>query len=393
MSSNNDAAQRNYDIAVVGAGPAGLMAAWHAAKGGRRVCLLERKEKAGVPVRCGEGIGYWGLTVSLDYTPAWVRSTITRARFVSPGGITVHLENFEKSFILDREKMEADLVDNAIAAGADYFCSTPVLSVRRDSERSYACSTPRGDFFAPCVILADGVESRLARDCGWNTSLALDDVESCAFCRVEHESIRGDTVTFFVGSSYAPAGFAWEFPHRDGKANIGLGILGSLSEAGAARAYLQRFVDRFYTGGSVADIHCGGVPVAMYAKPLIRDGVMLAGDAARQMNCLSGAGIGYGLFAGKSAGLAAANAFTPSGCDYGLLKEYQRDWDRFLGKQQKRSYALKTAFIRMNDDRFFDRVARDLQKADPRRMGYMRVFLRAFARHPLLFFKAYLLLR
>jgi digeranylgeranylglycerophospholipid reductase len=50
----------SFDIIVIGAGPAGAMAAQAASKGGRNVCLLERKEKAGTPVRCGEGIGLKG---------------------------------------------------------------------------------------------------------------------------------------------------------------------------------------------------------------------------------------------------------------------------------------------------------------------------------------------
>ena len=50
-----------FDIIIAGAGPAGSMAAISASKAGRKVCLLERKARAGVPVRCGEGIGRRGL--------------------------------------------------------------------------------------------------------------------------------------------------------------------------------------------------------------------------------------------------------------------------------------------------------------------------------------------
>ncbi len=51
-----------FDIAVIGAGPAGAMAALNASSStGLKVCLFERKPEAGIPVRCGEGIGQKGL--------------------------------------------------------------------------------------------------------------------------------------------------------------------------------------------------------------------------------------------------------------------------------------------------------------------------------------------
>ena len=50
----------NYDVVVVGGGPAGSMAAWEAAKGGATVCMLEKDRDIGYPVRCGEAAGHAG---------------------------------------------------------------------------------------------------------------------------------------------------------------------------------------------------------------------------------------------------------------------------------------------------------------------------------------------
>lgn len=382
-----------FDIAVVGAGPAGAMAAAHAGKGGRRVCLLERKQRPGVPVRCGEGVGLKGLTASIDVNPRWIQSTIRRACFVSPSGERVILARFDESYIIDRIIMENDLIQTASESGAAFFNATPVSAVVRESDTLYRCVTPRGDFFAQCVILADGVESRLARGLGWETALALEDMESCAFCRVSHESIENDTVYFYVGSVYAPGGFAWVFPRSHGCANVGVGILGEFSNGGEAKEYLNRLIGHIFPGGAVSELHCGGVPVGRWIRPLVREGVMLAGDAARQVNALSGAGLGYGMFAGRIAGETAARAVEGGRCNWKTLKEYEKIWRTHLGRQQLRSYALKRKLLTKNNDEFYDIIARSFAGENPEKLNYMRIFFRAFARHPLMLLKIYHLFR
>jgi digeranylgeranylglycerophospholipid reductase len=204
-----------FDVIVVGAGPAGAMAAQYAAKSGLRIGLLERKGKAGIPVRCGEAVGLKGLSVSLDIEQKWILASIKKIRMVSPAGIQVDLVNpakIGKNYVINREVMDNDLVQKAIQSGAVYIPSTAILSVKPDNGGLYACISSRREFRAPCIILADGVESRLARDLGWNTPLSLDDIESCAFCRVEHDAVGSDTIEFHVGNEVAPGGFAWVFP-------------------------------------------------------------------------------------------------------------------------------------------------------------------------------------
>ncbi|MBD3390481.1 MAG: geranylgeranyl reductase family protein [Chitinivibrionales bacterium] len=384
---------RTYQITVVGAGPAGAMAAWRAAAGGRRVCLLERKSRVGTPVRCGEGIGLKGMTASLDIDKRWILATVSKACFVSPAGLRVTLADIDESYVIDRTVFDADLVERARDAGAEYFPHTPVTGIARREDGRYRCVTPRGAFDAPCVILADGIESNLARDAGWDTSLKLEDLESCAFCHVTHPGIADDTVCFHVGSGQAPGGFAWVFPRGKGRANVGLGVLGTFCEPGKARRCLHRFVESRFPGASADDEHCGGVPVGRWTRPLVRGGIMLAGDAARQVNSLSGAGIGYGLYAGRLAGDVAARACSGEGCDQGALQQYQKEWASGLGIQQDRSYALKSMLLTKNNDAFFDRIARAFARSDPKRLNYKSIFLRTFARHPLMMLKVLRLFR
>jgi digeranylgeranylglycerophospholipid reductase len=201
-----------FDIAVIGGGPAGITAAINAARCGRSVCLIDRKEIAGYPVRCGEAIGLNGFTSSISLKGEWIKSKIARMKLVSPSGIPVIVPSDYEGYVIDRQKMESDLIKEAEALGALYVPSTSILSVVSGDGGKYACESRDRTFFAQCVILAEGVESRLARSLGWKTSLGLSDIESCAFCRVTHETIEPETTVFYLGTGIAPGGYAWVFP-------------------------------------------------------------------------------------------------------------------------------------------------------------------------------------
>jgi digeranylgeranylglycerophospholipid reductase len=378
---------REYDILVVGAGPAGSMAAKAAAEQGRRVCLAERLVRPGIPARCGEGIGRKGASISLTLRKEWIRATIRAARFYSPSGTTVEVRSVAESYILDREKMDADLAEEAKAAGADLRTRTPIVAVALRNGW-YEASSPDLQVRARCIICADGVESRIARDLGWNTALRLSDMESCAFARVTHESVDQSLVEFHVGTNIAPGGYAWVFPRGNCEANVGLGVMGLRHDAGKAREHLRAFIARRFPGASAGGFHCGGVPVGRFLRPLVREGAMLVGDAARQVGAINGAGIAYALFAGKTAGTAAARAFSGGAFDGRRLKEYGRIWARRFGRHLDRSWRLKELAVRFSDG-YLDSVAAALSKEDPARLNYARVFFKAFAGHPLLLLKAF----
>ena len=381
--------EETFEIAVIGAGPSGSIAAWSAADAGRKVCLLERNKKPGYPVRCGEGIGIRSLIEHSEARSEWIKQEITRSLMISPNGTRVTVADIDKSTILDRERMDGDLAESAVHAGAQLFVKTPVINVTLTSDGKYCCNCPDRTVIAGIVIIADGVESRIARDLGWNTRLASDDIESCAFTRVVSPLIEQNSCIFYVGSTVAPGGYAWIFPRGNGEANVGLGILGTHCSAGKPRELLLDLINRELPGGKIGTIHCGGVPVTRYIRPLVRNGAMLVGDAARQVNCISGAGIAYSLFAGKIAGKIAAEAIGTNGVNYSYLKNYEKIWKHRYGKQQERSFALKEFVTRHTDDAFLNKIAHTLVKKRSGKIRYLTVFLSAFSRHPLLLFKAF----
>ncbi|HMA65456.1 MAG: NAD(P)/FAD-dependent oxidoreductase [Fibrobacterota bacterium] len=385
--------ENSFDIAVVGGGPAGSMSALNACREGVSVCLIERKTEFGIPVRCGEGIGKKGLLRYVEPRQEWIKATVKRSMMVSPSGIKVQLGNVEESFILDREKMDADLVRMAEKAGTKIFSGTTVLSVKQNADKTYTLLTTGVTITARIVIIADGVESKIARCLGWNTKLDLKDLETAAFARVVSPFIEKESCVFYTGSVVAPGGYAWVFPRGNGEANVGLAISGDHSNPGLARKLLDKFIEKEFPAARAYNYHCGGVPVAKWLKPLSKNGVMIVGDAAHQVNALSGGGISFSLFAGKLAGSVASKAINNGTVDYVALDEYERTWKKKFGKQQERSYKLKEFLAKNGSDAFLDRIAHSLSKENPEKINYLRVFLKTFAKHPVLLYKAFQLFR
>jgi len=383
-----------YDIAVIGAGPAGIMAATHSVSEKRRVCLIDRKEKPGYPVRCGEAIGLKGFSASVKIRKEWIKSRIKTMKLVSPSGISISVPNSYEGYVLDREIMERDLINEAVSKGVYFLPKTTVTSVVYSENGIYKCKTKNGEIFTKCVILAEGVESRLARSLGWVTNLDLKDIHCCAFARVIHPNIEPETCYFYIGSSYAPGGYIWVFHRGEDCANVGLGVLGSKTKAGLPKQLLLDFINKKFPGAKISELHFGGVPMSKWKKPLVNKGVMLVGDCARMVNCVSGAGIAYALFSGKTAGEVAAKSFIGNECKYEYLKEYEKKWNSFYGKQQIRSYSLKETMVNF-DDNFIEKIASeiDLKIKKNKNINILSIFIKAFSLRPLMLLKVIKLLK
>jgi digeranylgeranylglycerophospholipid reductase len=386
---------KKFDIIVVGAGPAGSQAAMAAAKNGANVALIERKEWPSTPVRCGEGVGFKGMNASIGIDKKWILTEVTKVAFIAPSKKRVELSNVGESFCVDRTIMDRELVERAIDSGTTYINRCYIESVKVEKEGNhnrYICRSESETFEAPILIAADGVESRIKKFVGWSGGFKMEDMESCAIAKIKHPSIVGNTIEFYVDDSIAPGGYLWVFPRGPGVANIGLGVLGSRSKPGSSTKLLKKFVEKEFDGAEVYDEQCGGVPVAHWNKKLVNDGVLLVGDAAGQVNALNGGGIAYALFAGKVAGEVAASSFNGDEPNYKTLKRYQKEWNKYCGKNQARSYALKTALLKHRNS-FFNSVADSFEGENMENLSYMKVFFRVFAKHPILLLKTFLLFR
>jgi len=376
---------RQVGVVVVGAGPAGSMAAQKLAEKGIRTLLVDKRSQVGVPVRCAEGVGKLGLLQYVSLKPQWISAEIEAVRLYAPSGDYLQLSRETQGVILDRRIFDRDMARGAVQAGAELSLQTYAFGLLVDDGqvRGVRLQAPQGELSveAKLVIAADGVESRLARWAGIDTALALKDVEVCAQYLIVGLKTDPSVCEFHFGRQIAPGGYAWIFPKGPDTANVGLGISGDYAQKASAKAYLDAFVDRVAPRGRKLAFVAGGVPVSRPLKKAYSSGLLVVGDAARQSNPLHGGGIIPALEAGRLAGELAAQALAENDLSKRSLSRYQRAWNRSLGRSYARYYRLKEAIIRLPDETL-NATAVALRAMDPHRITLSQVFMTALRNKP-----------
>ncbi|MBM3264169.1 MAG: NAD(P)/FAD-dependent oxidoreductase [candidate division Zixibacteria bacterium] len=372
-----------FDMVVVGGGPGGAMAAWAAAERGIDVLMIEKDREIGVPVRCAEGIAVDTVHRFLDPAPHWISAKIEGVRLYAPSGASLEFTQEGMGYVLERRVFDRELANRAAKAGAEVRISTCATGLVRDADRIAGVRmVTRGREYTvqcPLVIAADGVESRVARWAGINTLIALRDLEVTTQYLLDNVRPDKGYCEFFLGQQIAPGGYAWIFPKSSDTANVGIGVCGRYTRHKSSTAYLHEFIERRFPDSTPLAMVVGSVPVAHTLDEIFTDGLMVVGDAAHQVNPISGGGIGTAMIAGEIAGRVGAEAIKTGDVSKKRLAQYRKDWDEAYGNHQRRVYRVKEAINKLKDATF-DATAERLGQKD--RITLREVFLTALRHQP-----------
>lgn len=363
----------NYDIVVVGAGPAGSTTARYASENGADVLMVDRRRELGVPLQCGEALSEDILEeLDIDPDPRWAINRIDSAKLYSPSGLPVDLgqEKVNKlGYILDRKVFDRDLAVLAARSGVDVWVGTFVDGLIEEDGKvegvTFSSQGGDGEVRADLVVAADGVMSKVARWAGVDTNLGPEDIESGSqFKMVGVEVESKSTMEFYFGNEVAPGGYVWIFPRGEDIVNVGIGVLPARAGKPSIE-YLRDFVANRpeFEGGKIIEINTGGVPVSGPIDRTVADNLLIVGDAARQVNSLTGGGIDWAMRAGNIAGKVAARAVSEGDTSEDNLMEYEDRWRDRMGEKLERYYQGKEVLLNLSDDELDD-AAEALQGVD-----------------------------
>ena len=350
-----------FDCIVVGAGPAGSMAAKTLAENGVTVLLLEKHAQMGVPLSCAEAISVTGLNRLVDPDPAWICTYIHQVLLVSPSGKKFLLHHPDAGFVLNRKLFDKKMAEEGSFLGACVkvnSCAVGLLNGKPDGFHGVVVleDGKKKEYGAKVVIGADGVESWVARWAGMNSTLPLGQIESCAQYLLGELEVESDRMEFHLGHSLAPGGYAWVFPKSDNTANVGLAITPDRASK-KAKEYLDQFVKERFSHFNILETHMGGVPCFDRKMSLVKSNVLLVGDAGRLVDSLSGAGIANALLSGRIAGEVVSRFIKYGKSSPAQLRKYEERFLKEKGRELKFYSYCRAIFLKMTDEDLDDAVS------------------------------------
>ncbi len=345
--------KQQYDVIVVGAGPAGSTAARYAAANGASVLMLEKDRDVGYPVRCGEAVSHEGVIQFIQPDPKWIASTVTKFRLVAPNGSSVIPQLDGAGYVLERRIFDYELAKLAAVEGAEVVTKAYVYDLLKDNNGEVTgvkalIKDVKVEISCKVVIGADGVESRVGKWAGIDTTCHIRDMESCAQMTISGIDVDDETLDFYFGDEVSPGGYLWVFPKGKHTANVGLGLSVEEAKKKSAIKFLQEFIEKKFPNAAVLTHIAGGVPCAKTCDTLVKNRVMLVGDAGHQVNPVSGGGIISGMIGGMIAGEVAAEAIQKD--DLSFLAHYEKRWQKRLGWRHEVFYNIKEAIAGFSDD-------------------------------------------
>jgi geranylgeranyl reductase family protein len=299
-----------WDVAVVGAGPAGASAAHAAAEAGKRVVLLEKAQLPRYKTCAGGliGLSRGALPPGFELPTRQLIDAITfthqgrrsRTRRERSGGLLA---------LVNRADFDHALAKAAVDAGAHLVESTAVTGLEQSGDQAPDGAGPvtltladGSRLRARAVVGADGSASRVARHVG--VRFRQVDLGLEAEIPVPPAVARQWSGRILIDWGPVRGSYGWVFPKGD---TLTVGVIAARGDGEPTRAYYRAFIERLGLSGYPASVDTGHLTRCRAAdSPLSRGRVLVAGDAAGLLEPLTREGISFALRSGRLAGEAAA---------------------------------------------------------------------------------------
>jgi len=321
------------EIAIVGCGPAGGIAAKILSEEGFSVLAIDRKEKIGYPIQCAEAVSVTGLkSKGIKTSSEWVKKKHKGGKIFTPNG--KFFISKIKFLSIDRAKFDRALIKDAMDNGCKVFLKTTVNKIKRKG-KNWLIKTNRGIFTSKILVGADGPEANVAKQLG---IIKHKEVIAAIQYKIKDSSFEDqDFLHIYLNEKYKN-GYAWVFPRGD-ELNVGVDGIGRI------KLWLDEFCKKMGFETEEGKLVSGLIPKRIILTSFEKKSALIVGDAAGLTNPLFGGGIHAALFSGRLAAETICKSLESA--DLSILKEYDKKirtspfCDPILHRASEIFYSLK----------------------------------------------------
>lgn len=341
-----------FDAVVVGAGPAGVTAAYIMARNKLNVAIIERGEFPGSKNVIG-GVLY--IKTLNDLIPGFWKEAPLERKVVQHSYClmgrdehtlltyrTVMESNIPNGYTILRSKFDKWYAKKAEEAGATLITRTNVTELLSQDRRIVGVRTDRGDLSADIVVVAEGANTMLCEKAGLiakrrpdQMAVTVKEIVSLPSDRIQERFglAEGEGAAIhYIGAPFKGlVGFGFVYTNRE-SLSVGFGAIVSTMMRERIKPYdlMERFkedpsVGQFLREGLVKEYQAHMIPEAGYAgmPKLFSDGVLVVGDSAMLANPVTGEGADLAVLSGRMAGEIAVQAHTIRDYTSRVLSRYQ----------------------------------------------------------------------
>lgn len=373
--------EEKFDAIIVGAGPAGAECARELAKKGRKVLLMEKSFGIGRPNFSSGGTPSevfkdFGLPENLG------RGSWSKILIDAHNNPKIWDYKKTRGYVFDFERLKKFLVGETIKNGAQIMVGTsgeePIIKDNFVAGVKYKSIFGDGsimgkivvDASGPVGVLASKIDLRKSEPC--SASIGIEFIVENA--PSEFENI----LAFYFSNYYVPYGYGWIFPFGKDSLKVGVAVYKAREHGVSEKDYgtadmvkiLKNFLAKIPQLKNIqpVELHGGNIYINGGIKKHSRDGFLVIGDAAMQINPLAGEGIRHALHSGRMAAEVIDKALSENNFSEEILKEYERMWDKYIGKKWKRSFMIsEKLYDNLTQDQWED-IMKILSSMSPEEM-------------------------